>query len=576
MTWIDWLIVVVTFVGASALGAWFTRRGGADLKQYFLGGRSLPWYAVSASVAATQLSATTFVALPALVYRPGGDLSFLQFPLIGALLARLFACWLILPRLYAGEVYSPYDLLTRHFGPGGGRYVSVLYLVTSVMAQGARLYLTAVVIDLLLPHTWNAALAPYGLTTLHASVAFMTILAIAWTVFGGIRSVVWTDLLLFGVFAVGAFVMLGLCVAQVNGGVAEIVRVAGAAGKLNLFDTSPDPTRLYTVYAAAIAFTVFGTAELGFDQTLAQRLLCCKSVNHARLALMTSWLGATVPAACMLFGAAVWVYHQQVPLTGDDAAAVAKSADRVSILFVLQHLPVGVRGLILASVFAAAITTVDSALASMAQVSVWLTRWRDAEAKRAVAASRVWVVLWGLVLGTAAVLAQPLAAHYKSVLDLIYASAMYAPGAILGGAVLALTGARVSSASYIVAGTVAFFATLCLQWRVEWVWWMALSVPAAVIAVATFVTASGGGAGKVSAARVGCAGALGLGLIALAWQFGQVAASDGTLKPIAFWWYPLIGTVITLVLSFVGGPRSGSAEATDDRDESLVTASAGH
>ena len=195
---IDWAVVAGVLLLTSLFGMWFGR--GATMREFFLGGKQLPWWAVSASIVATEISALTLVSLPAIVYFEGGTSTYLQLTLIGSVVARFAIAWWLVPAYYEQEIYSPYDWVGRRLGEPVRRMMTFLGAVGGTLSQAARVYLTAVVLEILLAGQLAALEQSTGVPSIALSIGLITLVAVVWTWLGGIVTVVWTDVLLFVAF----------------------------------------------------------------------------------------------------------------------------------------------------------------------------------------------------------------------------------------------------------------------------------------------------------------------------------------------------------------------------------------
>ncbi|MFN0137167.1 MAG: sodium:solute symporter family transporter, partial [Phycisphaerae bacterium] len=292
-TLVDWLVVVAylaitTWIGAAMAGRQQT------IRDFFLGGRKLPWYAVSGSIIATEISALTFVSVPFLVFKDGGNFTYLQLGVFGSLLARVVVAYWLVPAYYQREIYSPYDYMQNQLGGNVRSMITVLFMIGSMLGQSARIYLTGEVLLVVMADQLHYLASISGIDALAWAIFIMTAISLVWTLLGGMTTVIWTDVLLFLAFVIGAFVLLGVIIANLDGGVAEMVRVglaapnAGPHGKFTFFNFSSDITSDLTIWAAVIASTWGGVGSYGIDQLLVQRMFCCRNVREARWAIVSS------------------------------------------------------------------------------------------------------------------------------------------------------------------------------------------------------------------------------------------------------------------------------------------------
>jgi SSS family transporter len=420
---LDWLVVAAYFalvwlISHRAQG----RQTGTH--EYFLGSRSLPWPAVAASIVSTAISGVTFIGVPALVFAQGGDYRYLQFALAGVI-SKWVIGHFIMPRLYEKEYASPYDYIRDRLGPVFGRVSALLFFAGAVLGQGVRVYAVALVLELLtgLGFGWCIALSIGA--------------AVVSTWLGGVRAVVWTDVLQFVMLVAGGAVAI-LYVTQVYpGGFGALIEAGGEAGKTRVLDLSLDPTLQFTLWAGVFAMPFQNLAAYGTDQLNTQRMLCCRSVREARLALYWSNAGELVVVLFLTVGLALWGFYGTHPIDPAFAPLVEEKGDRIFPAFILSELPVGLRGFMVAALFAAAMAS--PVLAALAETT--LTMFHDGHRAgtlapaRALWLSRVAVVVWGLVLGA---FAFSLAGRGEQLVPLAFQMTTYTYGPMLGLFLLAL------------------------------------------------------------------------------------------------------------------------------------------
>lgn len=473
---VDWLVVVALF----AVTHWIGQRTAgqpATLREYFLGGRKLPWYAVSASIIATEISAVTLISLPAAVFRPGGNITYLQLGLIGLFLARwIVALWLI-PAYFEREIYSPYDYMGHVLGPQARTVTTVLFTIGGVLGQAARVYLTGLVLQVVLNEELAAFERATGIPGLWTSIAAIGIVAVVWTWLGGMATVIWTDAVLFLIFLAAIVLALVTALSHLDGGAAQALAMGDAAGKLRLLDLEPTFERPYTLWAALVASTLVGVGAFGTDQLMAQRVFCCRNAADAKKAMLASYASMGVAVATAGVGIALYAYYQQHPLGGAAADWVAQKGDRIFPVFIVEVMPAGVRGLIIAGVFAAAISSLDSILAALSQtvMSAFVLggqapRTPGAE-RRAVRQSKLLVLLFGVLLcgiaaGCELIQRDP---RFRDVLDLALSMPTYTQGAVLAtfGLAFFLRG-RVDASGQVFAAPLSVAMVVGIAWHASW------------------------------------------------------------------------------------------------------------
>ncbi len=446
---LDFGIVGAYVLGMMLLGGWFARRQ-RDTQTYFVGGRNVGFVLLLISVVATETSTVTFLSVPGLGFKPGGNLTFLQLA-IGYIVGRLLVAWWLLPQYFHGELLTAYQLLRRRFDARVQRTASGIFLVTRTAADGMRLFLTAL---LLKEFTgWDIAV----------SVLVMGAATVLYTYLGGMEAVIWTDVIQFVVYTLGALVAAGFILSDVHGGWSGFVNEAGAAGKFTLFDFRWNSTNPYTFWAGVIGGAFFTMASHGADQLMVQRFLCAKSLGGARAALVGS--GFVVLAQFLLFlliGVGLFVLNQQGGL--ELPTEVKNRADEVFGFFIVNRLPAGVVGLLIAAVLSAAMSTLSSSLNSSAGAVVndfYRPLRPDRSESHYLSASRLLTVGFGLAQVGVALLAS--VALQRSVIEMVLSVAGFTTGLILGLFALGSLRQPVSSVSALI-GLVCGFVTVTAVW----------------------------------------------------------------------------------------------------------------
>jgi solute:Na+ symporter, SSS family len=482
MSYLDLTVIGLYLAGTVAVGAWMSRAQ-TTVADYFVSGRSVPWWAVTGSIVATETSTVTFISVPGFAF--GGNWTFLQLA-AGYLVGRVVVTVLFVPAYFRGELLTVYQLLGDRFGGSVKQFASALFLITRTLADGFRLFATGLVLAALLlamPGTeaqvraMLPSLDPAS-TVLVASIALIGAVTIVYTFLGGMAAVIWTDVVQLVIYLVGAVVAAVMLLDQIPGGWSEVSAVAGAAQKLRLVDFSFDPTRGYTFWAGIIGGAFLTTATHGTDQMMVQRYLCSRSAGEARKALLVS--GAIVFAQFALFlliGTMLYVYY-----TGYAAAELAAltvdgrvQTDRVFPHFIVTHLPPGISGLVVAAIFAAAMSTLSSSLNSSAAAAIgdfylpWTGRARSD--RHYLAMSRGLTIGFGLLQVVIAVAA---IAFSRRVVDEVLGIASFTNGVILGVFLLGTftTGVRQRGAFVGMATGAAVMLAVKLFTPVSWQWYV--------------------------------------------------------------------------------------------------------
>jgi len=390
---LDWAAVAGYGLVLVLTGLWLNRKQNKT-EDYFLAGRSMPGWAVAVSVLATSLSAATFLGGPEQAYR--GDLRYLSASL-GGIIAALIVAWLFLPAFYAQGVITVYQLLQRRFGHAAQTAASAMFMLGRLFASGARIYIAAHALAFV-------ALGGIELHNLMLASIILAAVGVAYTVTGGIATVIWTDvvqtIIFIGAVIVAASVLFVRVMDQ-TGGLSPAIHALRSSNKLTALSISLNPSQTYTLWTALIGFAILNLAAFGTDQDLAQRLLTCKSRAHAAGAMIGSVIvGIPVTALFMSIGLLLFLYEPTNPATLGKTHGV-----QAMLSFMTSDVPTGVAGLLIAGLFAAGLSSLDSALNALASTFVndlYRPRHPAATDKHLLRISRIAVVSWGAALGIVA------------------------------------------------------------------------------------------------------------------------------------------------------------------------------
>ena len=505
---VDLIILVAYLGGIIAVGAHFSRAQ-RTVQDYFVSGKRLPWWAIMGSIVATETSTVTFISIPGFAY--ASDFTFLQL-VTGYLVGRVVVAVLFVPAYFKGELLTVYQLLGDRFGAGVKRFASGLFLLTRSLADGFRLFATGLVLAALLGTLPGAGRVALGgldpaTTLLVVAVLVIGVATIVYTYLGGMTAVIWTDVIQLVVYVTGALVAAVLLLDRIPGGWSEVARVGSAAGRFQLFDFTWDVTRGYTFWSGVVGGAFLTTATHGTDQLMVQRYLCAKSPRDARAALL--WSGAIVFAQFTLFlliGAMLFVYY-----TGHAPQEIAAftldgrlQTDRIFPYFIVNHLPTGVLGLVLAAIFAAAMSTLSSSLNSSSAAAVGdfylpMTGGRRTP-EHYLRVSRLATAAWGVVQIGVAISAVRLSSR---VVDEVLGIASFTNGVILGLFFLGTFTRRVAQ-PHAFAGAVAGAAVMVavkLFTAITWQWYVLIG---SLVTLAIGVAASyAWDAGRTQGARNG-------------------------------------------------------------------------
>jgi SSS family transporter len=491
--------------GTTALGVWLGR-GQKSARDYFVASQAIPWWAILFSVVATETSALTFISIPGLAYL--GDFSFLQI-VAGYIVGRIVVAYVLLPRYYQGELVTAYALLERRFGLATRRFASITFMVTRAFGDSVRVFATAIPVALILgPSVPAEYVTPVSILVLGA-------FTLVYTYEGGMRAVVWTDVLQTGVYLLGGLAAVYLIGNGVEGGWGAILSRAGEAGKLRVLNLSTDVGTPHTLWAGVIGGGFLSMASHGADQLIVQRLMASSSLGDARRSLIGSGFAVLLQFSLFLFiGIGLWAYYE---------ARTFSKPDEIFPTFIIEVMPPGMTGLVVAAILAAAMSTVSGSLNSLSaatthDIYVPLTG-RSVDDPKVFRAGRLFTLFWAVILIGGALL-------YKSegtpVVVVALSVASFTYGGLLGAFALGIGWRRANQRDAITGMAVG-------------------------IATMTFVVF----AKQLSAA------------------YPSLAESLGPLARIAWPWYVLIGTSLTFLTGMLSslthpappvGPVTSGAE----------------
>ena len=458
---LDW-IVLFGYLGLTTWVGHRMRGRQASISDFFAGGRSLPWLAVSGSIVATEISGVTFIGVPGGVLAAGGDFTYLIWAL-GSILGRVIVGFFFTKVFYEENVYSPYDYMGRRIKPQLRTLATVFFTIGSILAQSVRVLVAAIPLMIVTPFSFEACILLIG--------AF----AIGWTLMGGMRTVIWTDVMQFFLFAVGGLITLIWAGVHLGGGWLDIAGEAGKTRWLNL-DAGVSDAFKFTFWVAVFAVPFLNVGAFGVDQLNAQRMFCCRNAGDARKAIIWSSVGQGVTLLMLMVGAALFVWYSNYPPEGEIAEKMAWNtkegvpgkSDLVFPIWIVKELPSGLSGLILGGVFAAAISSLDSILAALSQTTVAVI-YQPSEAddaaqqRKLVFRSRIWVVLWGVFLTCFTLLMRWVQDNTDvAILPLAFGMTTYTMGPLLGMFLCALLG-RGSFRGLVTGAVVSFFAVLFIR-----------------------------------------------------------------------------------------------------------------
>ena len=455
----DLFILGLYLIGVVLFGSWVGGRQ-KNLSDYLLGGKTLPWWAILGSIVATETSTVTFLSVPGIAYDPGGNLQFLQLAL-GFIVGRFLVIAFLLPLYFRGEIYSAYEVLKDRFGGTTERVSSLAFIVMRTLADGMRLYLTALVLEKVVGIPLPTCIILIGVGT------------IVYTCMGGMKSVVWNDCLQFVIYIGGALFAFVVIIQSLPKGWCSFQEFALAHDKFNMFDFSWDLSNKYTFWAGLVGGLFLSMATHGADQLMIQRYLGARSQRDAARALGLSGLVVFLQFTLfLLLGIALAAFYSTFP----PETAFEKS-DEVFATFIIDFMPVGIKGLTLAAVFAAAMSTLSSSLSSTTSALVndfylplTATKKQPAEL---VKTSRYFTALFGIAQITVGIAANYLIA--ESVVGNVFKIAAISTGLILGIFFLATFSKRASQVpallGFLIGLATVLYVAFAMKDQVAWPWY---------------------------------------------------------------------------------------------------------
>jgi SSS family transporter len=449
---VDFAIIGLYLAGITLFGLRF-RKKQRSLRDYFLAGRDIPWWAIALSIVAAETSTLTIISIPGLAYDT--NLTFLQV-VMGYVVGRVVISFVLLPHYFRGDLYTAYELIERRFGRGLRSLTAGLFLLTRAAAEGVRVYAVSIVVSIALG------------TGEVASIAIITALTLIYTFEGGLAAVIWTDVVQTAIYVGGTLVGLVTILHLVPGGWTAIHAAAAGAGKLQLFDFRGSPWIPYTFWAGMIGGAFFTVASHGTDQLIVQRLLAARGQKQSATALISSGVAVLFQFALFLIvGIMLWAYYR-VP------SVSFGRPDRIYPTFIVTRMPHGISGLLIAAILAAAMSNLSAALNSLSSTAImdfYIALRPQADEKRRMQLSRLATFIWAMLLFSLAVIALHKEGRVVEV-GLQIASVAY--GALLGVFLLGVLTRRANQRGAMV-GMVFGFGMDVYLWQfthVPWTWWV--------------------------------------------------------------------------------------------------------
>lgn len=453
-------LIIITVVGIISGGKQ------KSIKDYFLGADVVPWWAVCFAIVAAETSTLTFISIPGLAYLT--NLNFLQLT-FGYLLGRIIVAFLFLPAYFQGELSTAYAFLENRFGYKTRSFASIIFMFTRTAADGVRLFATAIPLKLMLNIDYPLAILIIGLV------------ALLYTSFGGVRGIIWVDVIQFLIYIGGAFVSGILLINLIPGGFEKIISVASEFKKFDLINLGLSDglssffTKPYTLIAGIIGGAFLSMASHGTDQLIVQRLLATKNLKNAQKAIIGSGVIIVFQFAIfLLVGVLLFVYFGKLNMRSDE----------VFPFFIINVIPTGLKGLIIAGLFAAALSTLAGSISSLSSATVldilvpYFKKFDDD--KKKLFASRLITIIWAVLLILVAFLFME---SSQAVVEIALSIASFTYGGLLGTFLLGILNKKASQEDAL-AGFVAgifLMITVILLKLTAWTWFTLIGVTATLI-----------------------------------------------------------------------------------------------
>ncbi len=459
---LDLAVIVAYLAGVTLFGLRF-RRKQPTIKDYFLAGNTIPWWAISLSIVAAETSTLTIISVPGLAYER--DFRFLQL-VMGYLIGRVIVSFLFIPQYFRGELVTAYQVIERRFGQRLRSLTAGLFLITRAAAEGVRVFAVAIVVKVALGSLLSG-FSDFGRDL--TAIAIVTALTLIYTFEGGMAAVIWTDVIQLAIYVSGTLIGFFTILHLVPGGWNTVHAIAGHAGKFRMLDLSWNLSTTYTLWSGIIGGAFLTAASHGTDQLIVQRLLSARSERQSKIALLSSGVAILFQFSLfLLIGAMLFAFYKLfAPL------AAFTRTDTIFPVFIVSRMPHGISGLLISAILAAAMSNLSAALNSLSSTTIVdfyaHLRPRSTEERR-VRYSRIATVGWGIALFGLALLAR----HGGKVLEMGLSIASVAYGCLLGVFLLGVLTRRASEPGAM-AGMLFGFALNIYLWqftRIAFTWYV--------------------------------------------------------------------------------------------------------
>ena len=471
MKTLDLIIIFGYLIGIVAFGSWFARKQ-QTTRDYFLGDRLVPWWAVAFSIVATETSTITFISVPGIAFARGGNFQFLQL-VFGYLLGRIVIAFIFIPSYFRGELLTVYQLLDRRFGSKIKMVAASLFVIMRNIADGIRLLLTAIVLAAVYTSFQPAANAE---TITIASVVIIGVAMIVFTYYGGMEAVIWVEVVQLGIYIAGAIAAAVILINSIDGGLGTALQNAAQYNKFSLVDFSFDFTKTFTFWAGLLGGCFLTMSTHGTDQYLVQRYLCTDRPKKAAAALLVSGVIVLAQFIGFLFiGVLLFSFYHPYSDPGYTAATVTSfpfsGGDRVFPDFITKHMPSGLSGLVVAAIFAAAMSSSLNSIAATAVNDLYKPFRANRDDRHYLKISHVLTLVWGVVQIAVALLVRH---RNRSALDQALSIASLINGPVLGVFLVGTFLRRVSEPPALIGMGVSIISMLYIFFatKIAWTWYV--------------------------------------------------------------------------------------------------------
>lgn len=450
------MMAIVTYIGHRL------SKGEQGREQFFKGGGTLPWWAVSASIIATVVSSVTFISVPAAVFKDGGNLLYFQV-ILGLAFGKILTAWMFAKPYYLSEgVSTTYDYIGARISPFVGRMSMWLGISATLINTAVKLLTTSLVLSVITG--WGVPVCSM----------IIVVLSALWSWMAGLKTVIWTDFLMFLVFSFGAIFVCVYLFLDISTPIREALIILDNNAKTVLFDFSVDPTKTYTIWAGIIGAVALSIAMAGGQGTL-QRVKACRSLEDANKAYKFAAIFYALHMLILILGVLLWLFYYERGIPLELAETLKGQPDRIFPYFIVNEIPFGISGILISAIFAAGISTLDSALTELSDIGVsniYKEKEGDSPVK-IMKISRGFIIFWALAFFVLSVWFSGMQA--EGLLNLTFKLPNYLFGSVLGTIVLARYGIG-QTTEYLLGFTASIITVyLAQRYSFSFWWWCPMS-----------------------------------------------------------------------------------------------------